>query len=208
MKRSIAAGAACLCGLAHGYDARSTIAAVGEPYLLRCTVSGRIAGGGERLLLEPSALSAQPRALRLAWAEHAPGAELQAVVVDCLYAADPQSQLVRYVRVIAADDAFWRTVQGGAVHPSASRPLKLSVQLLRPRSADGLHGAPVPALWGYTFRTPILPQVGAAAYAASKARYIRVLPMLPVAPPALNLAPQLPPQPGVVDEPPLPHDHD
>ncbi len=208
MHRLLAAVTACLCGLAHGHDVRSTIAAVGAPYLLRCSVSGSIAGGALRALLEPTPLSAQPSALQLAWAAHVPGARLQALRVDCMYAADPQSHWAHYVRIIDADDAFWRTLHGDAVHPTADRPLKLFVQLLRPRLAGGQRGAPIPALWGYGFRVPIDPLLGNAAYKAAKARYVRVLPMALVEPPALQQAPPQPPQPAEVDEPPAMHEHD
>ncbi len=178
--RCIALLAASLASQAHALDPRSTIEAVGAPHLMRCEVRGAVDDGPLQLLLPATSLGTQPRPLAIAWDAHLPGQTLRSLRVDCLFAPDPQSAPARYIRVIGADDPFWRTVDGVALHPAASRPLRLAVQpmSLQPQAgADGF-GDLYPALWGYTYREPLRRSIHSAYWIGNKARYVYVQPLL------------------------------
>ncbi len=179
-RHRIALLATCLAGQAHAIDPRSTIVALGAPHLLACEVRGALDNGPLRVLLPATPLDAQPRPLDIRWDAHGHGQTLRSLRVTCLYAPDPQTEPAQFVRVVGADDPFWRTVGRRALHPGPGRPLHLVVQplSLQPEAgADGL-GELHPALWGHTFREPLQHSGFGAAYLGHKARYVHIVPLL------------------------------
>ena len=187
-----------LASQAQAIDPRSTIQALGAPHLMRCEVHGAIDAGPLQRLLPATSLDAAPRPLAIAWDARVPGQTLRSLRVDCLYAADPQSAPLRYVRLIGPEDPFWRVVDGHALHPDAERPLHLAVQpmSLQPLAGDNGLGELYPALWGHTFSEPLRRALLPGYWLGRKARYAYVQPLLHA---AADL--QQPGEPADVPEP-------